>query len=222
MSRVLSVVLLASLMVLLSCSIVEATRVPDHPLSPKDTIGPTPTLAPTAAPEPKPGLTATQKSTATLPPDPTPVQEPGPRAGRGLDPGQISPLPLDDPTSIDAQLAESELACLLEAVGADWLPHLFASAIEASAEGQVQIINCLEDETLTRLYLAGPFGGMGPLSVESSACIRSAMEVLDLRSILLAGFSGDEQMYTVGGLSAYFVSLSCLRAEFAAVVRQWQ
>ena len=112
-------VLLASLVVLLSCSNVEATRVPDHPLSPKDTIGPTPILAPTAAPEPKPGLTAIQEPTSTLPPDPTPVQEPGPRAGRGLDPGQISPLPLDDPASIDALLAESELPCLLEAVGTD-------------------------------------------------------------------------------------------------------
>ena len=165
MSNVLSVVLLTSLVVLLSCSNVETTRVPDHPLSPKDTIDPTPTLAPTAAPEPKPGPTATQKPTATLPSDPAYVQEPGTRVGEGLDPGQITSLPLDDPTSIDAQLAELELACLLEAVGTDWLPHLFASAIEASEEGQVQIINCLEDETLTRLYLAGPFGGMGPLSV---------------------------------------------------------
>ena len=135
-----------------------------------------------------------------------------------MEAGQISPLPLDDPMSIDSQLATAELDCLLEVAGTDWLPQLFASAEEASPEGQVQIINCLKDETLTRLYLAGPIGGMASLSIETSTCIRSGMETVDLRSVMMAGSTGDEQVYMVGGLSALFITLWCLNEEeFAAV-----
>ena len=75
------------------------------------------------------------------------------------------------------------------------------------------MLNCMEDDTVTRMFLSGLVGDTGPLSVETSACIRAGMQGLDLRSILLSGVAGDEQGSMMGGMSAFFLTISCLNEE---------
>ena len=131
--------------------------------------------------------------------------------------GGIAPLRMDDPLAIASELSESELACLASVADTDRLLQLFASPELASPEEQVQLIGCLEDETVLRIFLTGMIGDAGPLGEESSACIRGGMEGLDLRSVMLAGSTGNEQAAMIGGMSAMFLTIACLSdEEFAA------
>ena len=50
-------------------------------------------------------------------------------------------------------------------------------------EETAALIQCLEDETLLRLFLTGL---IGPLSAETSTCVRSGFANFDLRSVMLA------------------------------------
>ena len=185
---------------------------------------PTATLEPTASPEP----TAAPVPTATLEPtaSPEPTAAPVPTATTAPEPaengsesesGRIAPLPLDDPEAIAAELSDSELGCLAGTADIDRLLQIFASPEVATMEEQTQFIGCLEDETLTRLFLTGLIGDSGPLSEETSTCIRTGMEVVDLRSVMLAGTGGDAGASMAGSMSALFLTVSCLNEEeFAA------
>jgi len=120
---------------------------------------------------------------------------------------------MEDPVAIASELSESELACLAGSADTDRLLQLFVSPELASPEEQIQLIECLEDETLLRIFLTGIIGETGTLSEETSACIRAGTEGIDLRSVMLAGIGGDEQTAMVGSMSAFFVSLACLNEE---------
>ena len=120
---------------------------------------------------------------------------------------------MDDPVAIASELSESELACLAGTAETDRLLQLFASPELASPEEQTQLIECLEDETLLRIFLTGIISETGTLSEETSACIRAGSEGIDLRSVMLAGIGGDEQTAMVGSMSAFFVTLACLNEE---------
>ena len=120
---------------------------------------------------------------------------------------------MNDPVSIAAELSESELACVAGVAEIGELLQLLASPELATPERQGQLINCLEDETLLQYFLAGLVGATGPLSVETSMCIRSGMEGVDLRSVMLAGQAGDEGAAMIGSMSALFLTVSCLTDE---------
>ena len=120
---------------------------------------------------------------------------------------------MDNPAAIVSELSESELACLSGIAETGRLLQIFASPESASPQEQAGVINCLEDETLTRLFLTGLIGDSGPLSVETSACVRSGMEEVDLRSVMLAGSGGDAEAAMVGSMTALFLTLSCLNEE---------
>ena len=113
-----------------------------------------------------------------------------PQQGTGLPP--LAPLPLDDPEAIASELSGAELACLAVISDLDRLLEVFAFPELASPEEQMQLLNCLEDDTVTRIFLTGLIGGSGPLSAESSACFRTGIAGLDLRSLMVHGTMGDE------------------------------
>jgi hypothetical protein len=130
----------------------------------------------------------------------------------------IAPLDFSNPLAMAAELSPDELACL---AGIDDLDNLlqFMSAPEsATPEKQQDLINCLDDETVLRLLLTEiMLAATGPLSVETSACIRVGMEGIDVRSVMLAGIGGDEEAAMIGGMAAMFTTMSCLNEEeFAA------
>ncbi len=188
---------------------------------PTDTPEPTAVSQSTATPKPM----AAPEATATSAPEPTvstpeeteePTMAPVSQQPAAVS-GQIAPLMLDDPVAVASELSEGELACLAGIAETDRLLQIFSNPDIASREEQAQFINCLEDESITRLFVTGLIGQSGPLSVETSDCVRSGMDGVDLRSVMLAGSGGDEEAAMVGSMTAFFLTLSCLNEEeFAA------
>ena len=181
-------------------AMAEPTTAPTAMAEPTAVPEPTDTPTPTATPEP----TAMTEPTATT--EPTAMPEPENEPGAG----GIAPLQMDDPVAMMSELSESELACVAGTAETDRLLQLFASPDLASPEEQTQLIGCMEDETVLRLFLTGFIADYGQLSEETSMCIRTAMEGVDLRSVMLAGTAGDEQAAMVGGMSALFLTVGCL------------
>ena len=77
------------------------------------------------------------------------------------------------------------------------------------------IVACLGDETLTSVFLAMLLGDSGPLSQETSACLRTDFEWVDLREFMTEGIRGREQDDRAGAifLSGYFTAIACLNQE---------
>ena len=187
---------------------------PEPTATPAPTAMPEPTAtpAPTATPEP----TATPAPTATEVPEPTATPEPTASAQvpeQVTVTGALTPLRLDDPLAIASELSESEMTCLAGVAEMGRLMQIFAAPELASTEEQTKFIGCFEDETLLRLFLTGVMGGAGPLSVETSGCIRTGMEGVDLSTVMLSGAAGDEQAAMVGSMSAFILSVMCLNED---------
>ena len=127
----------------------------------------------------------------------------------------ITPLSMTDPLALMAELSSGEQSCISDSVDPQQLP-LLMSGSEADLEEAGALINCLEDETLLRLFVTGLIGLESPLSAESSVCIRGGLEGIDPRSVMSAGAEGDAQTAMADSMSAYMVTLSCLNDE------EWQ
>ncbi len=122
---------------------------------------------------------------------------------------------LDDPMAIASELSEAELACITGVADVASLMQIFAAPEMASPEQQAQVFGCFEDETVLRLYLTGILVGTGPLSVETSQCIRAGMEGVDLAAVMQAGATGDEAG-AMAGTSTFILALTCLNED------EWQ
>ncbi len=127
--------------------------------------------------------------------------------------GQLAPLNMNDPEAIASELSDAELLCVSGVAGTDDLLTFFASPEQATPDQQAQLLNCLEDETVTRMFLTGLIGDTGPLSVETSACINAGMAGTDLRTVMMSGVSGDDQAAMMGAMSSFFLAISCLNEE---------
>ena len=147
------------------------------------------------------GMSAVDLASMTAPPTTTGA---GPS---GAD--VIAPINIQDPAAFTSELSATEQSCVSEAVEPEQFglvlgnPELFPDVAN-------QLIQCFEDETLLRLFITGLIGLSGPLSAESSACIRGGTAGIDMRSVMSAGIEGDEQTAMVGSMSAMMVALSCL------------
>ena len=131
--------------------------------------------------------------------------------------GGIAPLSMDDPQAFLSELSSDEQACVSENVAPDRLQALLVSPDLVTPEEGAATVQCLEDETLTRMFLTGLIGGVGPLSDGTSACIRTGFAGLDLRSTMTATASGaGEEAAMMGSMAAFFLTLSCLNEE------EWQ
>ena len=129
--------------------------------------------------------------------------------------GIIAPLPVDDPSALASELSEAERGCLGVTSDDNGLLDLFAMPEAPDPEQQGRIVACLEDETLLRLFLTGMIGASGPLSEETSGCVRSGMGGIDLRAMMLAG---NEEAAMIGGMSTMVLTVSCMNeAEWARV-----
>ena len=215
MSKLACLVALIALVVLAACGDDEPTEAPADATSTRTTEAPTATPRPSPTPEP----TATSEPTATPEPTVAPVptataapQVPEQAAGTGA----IMPLRLDDPLAIASEFSESELTCLAGVAEIGRLMEIFAAPEQASIEEQTKLLGCLEDETLLRIYLTGIMAGSGPLSVETSGCIRAGMEGVDLPALMLSGTAGDEEAAMIGGMSTLILAFMCLNED------EWQ
>ena len=123
----------------------------------------------------------------------------------------ITPLMLDDPETLASELSESETACLAGTADAERLGRILYGTEESTPEELNAILGCLQDETLLRLLLSGFVQDPAPLSMETSACIRTGFEKIDLRGAMLATVLGNEQDKMM--FASIFVTIACLNDE---------
>ena len=162
---------------------------------------PTETSGPGAATTPLPANTPAPEATSETTPAP---REESPNKA-------ITPLMLDDPQTVTSEISDSELACLGGTSDIGRLSRIFSGIDESTPQELTQILGCLQDEIILRMFLGGVIRDPAPLSLETGACIRDALEGTDLRSAMLAATLGNEQndMIVVG----VFVTIACLNDE---------
>ena len=149
----------------------------------------------------------------TTSPAPTPegTTTPSSSTGTATEGGPITVLPIDDPLSMASEFSQDEMACLTGVADISVLTQVFSAPELVSPEQQGQILGCLDDETVLRLFLTGLIGDSGPLSEETSMCIRGGASGADLRSMMLAGEEDEAAM--MSGMSVMFIVASCLNDE---------
>ncbi len=179
--------------------------------------GPVPVPVPTAAPLPTPESMTTPAPTAAPLRTPELMPTPARSTDQAMDSSPIAPLPLDNPMAMAPELSRAELACLTGVADFGKLMQVFSAPEMADQELQAQILGCLEDETVLRMFVTGMLGNAEPLSEESSMCIRGGTAALDLRSMMSAGQEADEAAM-IGSKLAMYLTISCLTdKDFEAV-----
>ena len=175
----------------------------------------TPAAEPTETPQSTPTETTVPSAATTPLPANTPVPEatsettPAPREES---PNKvITPLMLDDPRTVASEISDSELACLGGTSDIGRLSRIFSGIDESTPQELTQILGCLQDEIILRMFLGGVIRDPAPLSRETGACIRDALEGIDLRSAMLAAMlrNGQNDMIVAG----IFVTIACLNDE---------
>ena len=213
MLKLLLAALAVILAALLACTGATPAPDPTEAQAPASIVAGTPLPATTATPEaaatstPGPTVRPTEVTPATSAPASSPTPEPTPD-------GSLAPIVLQDSHSLQSALSEAELGCIGDS------PEELAFALRGpgpeSPEEQERLLNCLHDETLYRLFLAGFVPGSEPLSLEASDCIREAFDVIDPRSVMMAGIEGDPGRAMAGGMAAMTATIACLTDE------EWQ
>ena len=121
---------------------------------------------------------------------------------------KTGPIVLQDSHSLQSALSEAELGCIGDN------PEELAFALRGPGpeppEEQARLLNCLHDETIARLFVAGFVPGPDPLSPETSQCVREAFGVIDPRSVMMAGIEGDPGRAMAGSMVASMAATACL------------
>ena len=175
------------------------TPEPEATVTPTSSPEPMTTVIPTTAPGATPASTPSPQPTVTFGPTPTPGA-----------PKALAPLPIHDHQALLADLSQAELRCFDVH---EKLTRTLASPGTAPKEEQALFIDCLEDETIARLFLAGFVPRTEPLSLESSTCVRAAFEVIEPRKVMTAGLEGDPASAMAGTMAALPVTIACLNDE---------
>ena len=90
----------------------------------------------------------------------------------------------------------------------------------ATDKERLALIGCLEDDAMLRLFLTPVLTATGPLSAESSECLRSGFADTDVGALMLAttgepGANPNAEAAMAVAMVSFMVSLSCLNeAEF--------
>ena len=150
-----------------------------------------------------------------------PTQEAG---GAGTDGGApmsaepLAPLAAENADALLADVSSSESMCLSDNIPSDRLAVLVTTPELATEAEREAFIGCLEHDTRLRLLLTPVLNATGPLSVESSACMRRSYADTDLAALMssVAADSGtgpEAEAAMAQGMVTFFVSLSCLNEE---------
>ena len=176
--------------------------------TPTKETAPEPTGYPRTAPATTPGPTGAEAATPTISKAPEFAATPTPEATDDPPVRAITPLMPDDAETFASELSESELACLAGTADIGRLSRIFSGLDETPPEELTEIIGCLQEDTLLRMFLSGVVQDPAPLSMETSACIRTAFEGIDLRSGMLAAMLGNGQNNMIA--AGVFVTIACL------------
>ena len=204
MQRILSGALLVTLIALTACS---------GPMPVPETAAPTPATAPTEAPAatepPPPTESASPTPTNSLSPEPTPIPPSTVEPPREA----ISALTLDDSEAAMSELSDAEKACLQDLDDTGNPIRAFSNPSMTTQAGQANFIGCLQDDTLARIFLAVIVPVSEPFSLETSACIRAAFEVIDPRAVMTAGIEGDPGVVMGTYMTTLSVTIACMNHE---------
>ena len=176
-------------------------------------------VTPAAEPSETPQSTPTETTVPSAATTPLPANTPAPEATSETTPAPreespnkvITPLMLDDPQTVASEISDSELACLGGTSDIGRLSRIFSGIDESTPQELTQILGCLQNEIILRMFLGGVIRDPAPLSLETGACIRDALEGIDLRSAMLAATlrNGQNDMIVAG----IFVTIACLNDE---------
>ncbi len=132
--------------------------------------------------------------------------------GMGLPPDTLHPVAIDDPQTFLSGLSPREQSCLGDkGIGPQELLQMTGRSPGGSLETVVDIVNCLQDDTVLRLFLTTLVGQVEPFSEETSLCIREGFVPIDLRGLLapaVAGFAPENSLAL--GMTALNVSVVCM------------
>ena len=181
-------------------ALAEAATSALSPVTPEPEPSETPQPVPTATLRPTAATRATPASTPT--PEPTAIPAP---------PVVLAPLQALDISALLSELSANELACIGDDAGK--LVRSLTGPSSAPREEQAKLIGCLEDETVARIFLAGFAPGPGPLSLETSDCVRAGFAVIDPREVMTASIEGDPGRAMAGSMAAFSVTTACLNDE---------
>ena len=200
MSKLLVVTVLVAIAALMACSGGDPTRAPTATTAPTlaETLTATPLPTATATTAPKP----TPEPTATTAPEPTAILAP---------PGVLAPLQAQDTSALLSELSDTELACIGD--DPEKVARSLAGAGSAPKEEQAKLIGCLQDETVARIFLAGFVPDPGPLSQDTSDCVRAGFAVIDPKAVMTSGIEGDPGRAMAGSMAALSVTIACLNDE---------
>ena len=171
------------------------------------TSAPTPTAAPASTDAPVSTETPAERPTAATKATPASTPTPGPTA-TPAPPAVLAPLQALDISALLSELSANELACIGDDAGK--LVRSLTGPSSAPREEQAKLIGCLEDETVARIFLAGFAPGPGPLSLETSDCVRAGFAVIDPREVMTSGIEGDPGRAMAGSMAALSVTIACL------------
>ena len=134
---------------------------------------------------------------------------------------------MDDPEALLSELSDAERACFADSphLSPERLAQVSKSPEQGTPEERTAFLDCLEHETELRLLLTGVLTATGPLSVESSECLRDTYADIDLAEVLdgMALDPGDNveaQQAMARVMVMLMVSLSCLDEDEFVVVGQ--
>ena len=131
---------------------------------------------------------------------------------RGLPPDSLRPVDMGDPQVFLSGLSSKEQSCLSDKdVGPQDITQMTGSAPSGSPKTTAAIINCLQDETVLRLFLTTLVGQVEPFSQDTSGCIREGFIPLDLRGLLAPAVAGNTPANSLAlSMVALNVSVVCM------------
>ena len=200
---------LVTLATLTACS--DPTPAPETlapAFTPASTASPTASPTPTETPAPTEAPTERPTAAPTATPSSFPIPDP---TATPVSLGVLAPLQALDISALLSELSANELACIGDDAGK--LVRSLTGPSSAPREEQAKLIGCLEDETVARIFLAGFAPGSGPLSLETSDCVRAGFAVIDPREVMTAGIEGDPGRAMAGSMAAFSVTMACLTDE---------
>ena len=221
MSKLFYCALFVALTTLLACSGPETSSSPTAVPTAVPTAAaqaptaesiPAPTTAPVEIPAP------TEVPAPTDSPMPTPTDAPSETTPES---GMLVPLDMNDPEAFMSQLSSDEQSCILETGDPRQVLMLLSGPGPGSpqdVQDAQELVRCLGNETLLRLFLTGLIGQTGPLSAETSTCVRRGFQDFDIAAVLLSSSMGPggEGAAMMGSMAGFVLTLSCLNEE------EWQ
>ena len=220
MSKLLCCALFIALTTLLACSGPETSSSPTSAAqAPTAASIPSPTTALAEVLAPTEVLATTRVVIPTAVPALTNVpSEATPESGT------LAPLDLNDPGAFMSQLSSDEQSCISATGDPGQLLMLMNGPGPGSPQGVQDVENiqelvlCLGGETLLRLFLTGLISQTGPLSAETSTCVRRGFQDFDIAAVLLSSSTGPggEAAAMMGSMAGFVLTLSCLNED------EWQ